>query len=50
MLATRKKMRTMEVFDEKMKKLTVELAEQMKEANKLDEAIKKSLEGIGYGL
>jgi type I restriction enzyme M protein len=39
-----------EVFEEKMQKLTVELAEQMKEANKLDAAIKKSFEGIDYGL
>lgn len=37
-------------FDEKMKKLTSELAEQMKKGQKLDERIKKNLKGIGYEL
>lgn len=36
-------------FEEKMKKLAFELAEQMNEGNKLDEEIKKNLEKIGYG-
>jgi len=31
-----------------MKRLTVELAKQMKEGQKLDEEIKKNLESIGY--
>ena len=31
-----------------MKKLTTELAEQMKEAKRLDEEIKKNLEKIGF--
>ncbi|MBU1198875.1 MAG: type I restriction-modification system subunit M [Nanoarchaeota archaeon] len=35
-------------FEEKMKKLTSELAKQMEEGKKLDEEIKKNLEGIGY--
>lgn len=39
-----------EEFEEKIQKLTFELAGQMKESNKIDEAIKKSLDGIGYGL
>ena len=39
-----------EEFEEKMKRLTAELAEQMKEGKKLDEEIKKNLESIGYGL
>ena len=33
-----------------MKRLTVELSEQMKEGKKLDEEIKKNLESIGYEL
>jgi len=37
-----------EVFEEKMKKLTSELAKQMKESKKLDEEIKKNLERIGW--
>ena len=37
-----------EVFDEKMKRLTAELSEQMKQGQKLDEEIKKNLESIGY--
>lgn len=39
-----------EFFEEKMKKLTAELAEQMKEGKRLDEEIKKNLESIGYGI
>lgn len=35
-------------FEEKMKKLTTELTEQMKESQRLDEEIKKNLESIGY--
>ena len=38
-----------EKFEEKMKRFTSELSKQMKEGNKLDEAIEKSLESIGYG-
>ena len=37
-----------EVFDDKMKRLTSELSKQMQEGKKLDEEIKKNLEGIGY--
>ena len=37
-----------EVFEEKMKRLTAELAEQMKESVKLDEEIRKSLGSIGF--
>jgi len=37
-----------EAFEEKMKRLTGELAEQMKEGQKLDVEIKKNLEGIGW--
>lgn len=37
-----------EFFEDKMKKLTVELAEQMKEGKRLDEEIIKNLEKIGY--
>lgn len=39
-----------ELFEEKMERLTAELAEQMKEAKKLDEEIKKNLESIGHGI
>jgi type I restriction enzyme M protein len=39
-----------EEFEEKMKNLTTELSEQMSKGRKLDEEIKKALEGIGYGL
>jgi len=39
-----------EAFEEKMRKLTSELAEQMKEVSRLDEEIKKNLESIGYEL
>ncbi len=35
-------------FEDKMKKLTTELAKQMKEGARLDEEIKKNLEGIGF--
>lgn len=35
-------------FEEKMKQLTEELSNQMKESNKLDEEIKKILDGIEY--
>lgn len=38
-----------EAYDEKMKRLTSELAKQMEEGNKLDYEIKKNLESIGYG-
>jgi type I restriction enzyme M protein len=37
-----------EVFDEKMKKLTSELKEQMDKAKELDEQIRKNLFSIGY--
>lgn len=37
-----------EIFDEKMKRLTKELGEQMIEGQKLDEEIKKNLAGIGW--
>jgi len=37
-----------EAFEEKMKRLTAELSEQMKEGKKLDEEIKRNLEGIGF--
>ena len=37
-----------EVFDEKMKRLTAELAKQMEEGKKLDQQIKKNLENIGF--
>jgi type I restriction enzyme M protein len=35
-------------FEDKMKELTSQLAEQMKEGKRLDEAIKKNLESIGF--
>jgi len=38
-----------EEFQQKMKRLTTELAQQMNEARKLDEEIKKNLGKIGYG-
>lgn len=38
-----------EPFEEKMQKLTSELTKQMEEGKKLDEEIKKNLEGIDYG-
>ena len=37
-----------EVFEEKMKRLTSDLVKQMQEGKKLDEEIKKNLEGIGF--
>lgn len=37
-----------EAFDEKMKRLTAELAKQMEEGKSLDEEIKKNLKGIGW--
>jgi len=37
-------------FEEKMEKLTAELAGQIEEEGKLNKAIKKNLEGLGYGL
>ena len=37
-------------FEEKMKKLTSELAEQFKESKSLEEKIKENLKGIGYEL
>ncbi len=37
-----------EAFEEKMKRLTAELSEQMKEGQKLDEEIKKNLERIWF--
>ncbi|CAD7770357.1 N-6 DNA Methylase [Candidatus Methanoperedenaceae archaeon GB50] len=37
-----------EEFEEKMKRLTSELAEQMEEGKKLDEEIKKNLERMGF--
>ena len=39
-----------EKFEEKMKRLTAELSEQMKEGQKLDQEIKKNLERIGFKL
>ena len=37
-------------FDEKMKKLTSQLAKQMEDGKRLDNEIKKNLRGIGYEL
>ena len=37
-------------LDEKMKKITQELSKQFDESHKLEEEIRKNLEGIGYGL
>ncbi len=39
-----------EAFDEKMKRLTAQLKEQMEEGNKLDKEIKKQLAKVGYSL
>jgi len=39
-----------EPFEDKMKRLTSELAEQFKESKKLEEEIKKNLSGLGYKL
>jgi len=38
----------LEVFEEKMKRLTAELSEQMKQGQKLDDEIRKNLERIGW--
>lgn len=38
-----------EAFEEKMEKLTLELAKEMEEGKGLDEEIKKNLRSIGYG-
>ena len=37
-----------EPFEEKMKSLTGELSEQFKHSEKLENEIKKNLEGLGY--
>ncbi len=37
-----------EVFEEKMKRLTAELANQLKESGRLESEIKKNLKGLGY--
>ncbi len=39
-----------EPFDDKMKRLTSELAEQFKESDKLESEIKKNLAGLGWGI
>ena len=39
-----------EVFEEKMKRLTGELAEQFKQSKELEDRVRKNLEGIGYVL
>ena len=39
-----------EPFDEKMKRLTAELAEQFKKSKELEEEIRRNLEDVGYGL
>src|SRR3989441_1459904 len=39
-----------EEFEEKMKRLTAELSEQMKQGQKLDSEIKKNLEDIGFSI
>jgi type I restriction enzyme M protein len=39
-----------EPFDEKMKRLTSELAEQFKESDKLEKEIKENLSSIGWGI
>lgn len=39
-----------EVFEEKMKRLTSKLSEQMENGKELDEEIKKNLKGIGYDI
>ncbi|KZD14989.1 MAG: N-6 DNA methylase [Candidatus Fermentibacter daniensis] len=38
-----------EPFDEKMKRLTAQLRQQMEEGRKLDAAIEENLKGLGYG-
>jgi len=37
-----------EPFEEKMKRLTAELAKQFEESKKLEKTIKDNLEGLGY--
>ncbi len=37
-----------EPFDEKMKRLTTQLSEQMQESKRLDDEIRKNLKGLGY--
>ena len=37
-----------EAFDDKMERLTAELSEQMKQGQKLDAEIKRSLESLGF--
>jgi type I restriction enzyme M protein len=39
-----------EIFEEKMERLTTELAEQMKQGQKLDDEIKRNLESIGFNV
>jgi type I restriction enzyme M protein len=39
-----------EPFDEKMKRLTATLGEQLDESACLEEAIRRSLAGLGFGL
>ena len=39
-----------EPFDEKMTRLTGEIAKCFEESNRLQEQIKKNLEAIGYGM
>lgn len=39
-----------EPFDEKMQRLTAELAEQFKESAKLEKTIRENLKGVGYGV
>src|SRR5437667_12215257 len=39
---------SVEVFDEKMERLTSELSEQMKQGRKLDDHIERNLESIGF--
>ncbi len=46
----KKKQEDVALFEDKMKKLTAELAKQMEEGTKLDDEIRKSLESIGYGI
>jgi type I restriction enzyme M protein len=38
-----------EPFDEKMKRLTADLGQQMQESSRLDDEIRKNLKGLGYG-
>ena len=37
-------------FEEKMARLTAELSEQFTESARLERAIRKNLEGLGYGV